>query len=500
MKGETARKLAALWQHSGDALLLADAETRRILDANPSAETLFGHSAAVLKQRTIADLHPPEQAEEVQQAFAAGVAQPGVSDCFDIVRADGSRLPVEIRTGSFIGDGGRLVGIGSFRDISQRVRAENDTRRLNWALTAVNRAAFALASAGSEADMMRLLCEGLTGDGFVLSWVGLAQDDAARSISVAAKAGSAQGYLDRLELSWADVANGRGPTGLAIRHNRTEVNNDIQTNSAFAPWAERARAFQIRSSMSTPLLRQGRPFGALTIYSHQVNAFTPQVVRLFEDLGRELVVGLDAKRLLLAYELEARKFLEEKLKYKAVLEQAIAALATTIAKRDPYTAEHQKKVANYAVDISLKLGWDLDRCESVYMAGLVHDIGKINVPSEILNRPGRLIPAEFELVKLHPLTGYDILVGIDFPWKIAEITRQHHERLDGSGYPDGLKGEAIMPEAQVIAVADIFDAMSSHRPYRPTLGHKAALAELQRLRGHQLDATIVDAALEVFQR
>ncbi|MEI7607430.1 MAG: HD domain-containing phosphohydrolase [Rhodospirillaceae bacterium] len=500
MKGATARKLSAIWQSSGDALLLADAETRRLLDANPQAEALFGRTAEEIRSLGIEDIHPPDRLAEVLTIFSRGAAVPDKFTDQEILRSDGVRIPVEISAGSFTDDDGRLVAIGSFRDISERVLAEGGTRRLNWALTAVNRAALAIATAETEADMMRLLCEGLTGDMFTISWIGVPDDTLEDSVAIAAAAGAAFGYLDGIRLSRGDNPYGRGPLGRAFREGKTQVNNHPPSNPGFAPWSKRAEEHEIRSSIACPMVRNGTVFGVLTIYSNQPNAFVPEIVRLVEDLTRELVVGLDARRHRDAYEAEVKSNLAHTMRYRAALEQTVAALASTIEKRDPYTAGHQRRVCDLAMDVALKLGWDSERCQSVYLAGLVHDIGKINVPSEILNKPGKLLAIEFELVKLHPMTGYEILNGIDFPWKLAEITRQHHERLDGSGYPDGLTGDEILPEAQVIAVADVFEAMSSHRPYRPALGRDAGIAELRRLRGDLLDADIVDAAIAVFLR
>ena len=494
------RKLAAIWRHSGDAMVLIDIKTLKILDANPRAELMFGYTSGNFKSLSISDLHPSNISHEVVPELFDCSANSEARIDLTIVRSDGARLPAEVNTGTFIGDDGETIGLACYRDISEMIRAETGVRRLNWALTAVNRAVLAIATAETDDDMMRLVCEGLTGDIFVLSWIGQAIDEPERSVIVAAKSGTALGYLEGLEVSWGDVPYGRGPTGRAITYARTQVNNDALENPDFAPWADHARKSNIRSSMSTPILINNQVSWALTVYSNQVNAFTPDVVQLFEDLARQLVVGLNAKRHMHAYNDEARKYHEENLRYKGVLEQTIAALATTIAKRDPYTAEHQKRVADYSVDIAIKLGWDLDRSESVYLAGLVHDIGKINVPSEILNKPGKLHPVEFELMKLHPITGYDILKSIDFPWRLADITRQHHERFDGSGYPDGLKGQDILLEAQVVAVADVYEAMLSHRPYRPALGQHAAIAELRRLREGLLDPEIVDVAIEIFQR
>lgn len=501
MSNDATQKLAAIWEHTGDALVLIDIKTHKILEANPRAEMMFGYSCEQFKTLTIDDLHPYNISQEVVPVLLGYDFEAGSRLDLSIIRSDGSRLPAEVNTGKFIDSNDNLLAIACYRDISEMVRAESGVRRLNWALSAVNRAALAIATAETEADMMRLLCEALTGDVFVLSWIGHANDAVGQSVYVAAKGGTALGYLEGLEVSWGDVPYGRGPTGRAIKEAMTKVSNDAQSNSDFSPWAGRALDFNIRSSMAIPLIFDNSVTWALSVYSSQVDAFTPDVVRLFEDLARELVVGINAKRITVAYHNEAKKYHEETLRYKAVLEQTIAALATTIAKRDPYTAEHQRRVADYAVDVAVKLGWDLDRSESVYLAGLVHDIGKIIVPSEILNKPGKLLLIEFELVKLHAMAGYDILSSIDFPWRLAEITRQHHERLDGSGYPDGLKGNEILPEAQVVAVADVFEAMLSHRPYRPALGRDAANTELRRLREEGLlDPEIVDVAIEVFQR
>jgi HD-GYP domain-containing protein (c-di-GMP phosphodiesterase class II) len=131
------------------------------------------------------------------------------------------------------------------------------------------------------------------------------------------------------------------------------------------------------------------------------------------------------------------------------------------------------------------------------MAGIVHDLGKIFIPSEILNKPGRLSPVEFALIKEHPKAAYDVLKNLKFPWPIAKIILQHHERLDGSGYPNGLKNDAICIEAKIIAVADVIEAMASHRPYRPALGMEEALKEIMKNRGVLFDPAVVDASIEI---
>jgi putative nucleotidyltransferase with HDIG domain len=178
----------------------------------------------------------------------------------------------------------------------------------------------------------------------------------------------------------------------------------------------------------------------------------------------------------------------------------IEAMAVISEMRDPYTAGHQKRVARLAAAIAQSLGLSPDRIEGVRLAGLIHDIGKIAVPHEILSKPGRLTSIEFNLIRVHPDVGYEVLKRIDFPWPLARVVQQHHEQLDGSGYPAGLSGDAILPEARIICVADVVEAMASHRPYRPSLGIDSALEQIANHRGLLYDSRAVDACLVLFER
>lgn len=195
---------------------------------------------------------------------------------------------------------------------------------------------------------------------------------------------------------------------------------------------------------------------------------------------------------------KAREKIED---HVARLEKAIKgtfrAVSNMVEFRDPYTAGHEYRVGLIAKAIGQELDWSPARCASLELMGLVHDIGKISIPAEILVKPVRLTSIEMELIKGHAQTGYDILKDVHFDAPVAEVILQHHERLDGSGYPRGLKGNDILPETRVISVADVLEAMSSHRPYRPALGIEAAVAEIQRGRGLQYDADVVDAALKL---
>ncbi len=193
---------------------------------------------------------------------------------------------------------------------------------------------------------------------------------------------------------------------------------------------------------------------------------------------------------------EQQRFAE---KLQISLIQTIRAIAMTIEKRDPYTSGHQERVAELAVQIGRRMGFETYRLEGLRLGATIHDIGKIAVPIEILNRPGKLEPMLFTIIKSHPLIGYEIVKGIEFPWPIAEMVIQHHERLDGSGYPHGLKGDEILMESRILAVSDVVEAMASHRPYRAALGVQTALNEIERGKGSIYDARVVEFCREVFE-
>jgi PAS domain S-box-containing protein/putative nucleotidyltransferase with HDIG domain len=192
-------------------------------------------------------------------------------------------------------------------------------------------------------------------------------------------------------------------------------------------------------------------------------------------------------------EITERKELEEA--HRSVGRAAVNAMAATVEARDPYTAGHQRRVAEIASVIAAQLEIAPFEVEGIRLGASIHDIGKIRIPAEILARPGRLDPAEFELVKMHAQAGYEIVRGITFPWPVADMIHQHHERWDGSGYPNHLNGHEIVLGARIIAVADVLEAMSAHRPYRPALGVEAALQEITKGRGSLFDADVADALL-----
>jgi PAS domain S-box-containing protein len=197
-----------------------------------------------------------------------------------------------------------------------------------------------------------------------------------------------------------------------------------------------------------------------------------------------------------------RKQAESKLResyqtVRATLMRTVNALAAAVDKRDPYTAGHQRRVAELAVAIAAEMGVPQDQTDGIHISGLIHDIGKIYIPAEILSRPSRVSEIEMLMIQTHPQAGYDVLSAVDFPWPVAETVLQHHERIDGSGYPRGLLGADILFEARILSVADVVEAMTSHRPYRPAHTAEEALGEILHHRDSLYDPDVVDAALEV---
>lgn len=215
-----------------------------------------------------------------------------------------------------------------------------------------------------------------------------------------------------------------------------------------------------------------------------------------------LTVGGQRLRLVTAQDVRAQVQAERarddaRRALSCALTATIEAVSATAEHRDPYTAGHQRRVASLAAAIADRMGLAADDTQGIQLAATIHDIGKIAVPAEILMYPGSLSPAAFELVKTHSQVGHDIVAGIIFPWPVPEMILQHHERLDGSGYPHGLNGSQIHPSSMILAVADVAEAISSHRPYRPALGIDAAADELRRGRGRLYTADTVDACLAV---
>ena len=276
---------------------------------------------------------------------------------------------------------------------------------------------------------------------------------------------------------------------------------DNDTNNLIGQLISRIPQFNISGWISLfNQLRKGNEIEGEETFSNKSKKAIVKIkgVPIFEE-------GIYSGAVLLLNDNTESILAEEKLRHSFTMlqkatEDIIQAMSYTSEIRDPYTAGHQKKVCELAVAIGEEMSITEEQLQGVKFAAMIHDIGKISVPSDILSKPGKIGVTEFEVVKGHSQTGYELLDKINFPWPISDIVHQHHERLDGSGYPNGLKEDSILLEAKIISVADTVEAMTSHRPYRPALGIEIALKEIETNKGKFFDPNIVDACINIFRK
>jgi putative nucleotidyltransferase with HDIG domain len=300
------------------------------------------------------------------------------------------------------------------------------------------------------------------------------------------------------------VAQGAGLTGNVLQTGKPIAVNDYQS------WEGRhpdPRWNPIRAISAIPLSFKGQITGEIGfVHTEAGKTFeNGDMVILTRFAALANTAMANAKLSDFAQQAQdERKRLEEQLHRKddqlqEMFISVVNALALAIEMKDPYTAAHQRWVTRLACAIAGEMNLSKEQVEGLHMAGLIHDIGKMDVPTEFLIKPGLLSEIEYEAIKVHPQSGYDIVRQIAFPWPVAQIILQHHERLDGTGYPQGLAGAEILLEARILAVADVVEAMASHRPYRDAHGLELATEEISRNRGSLYDPEVVDACLRVFK-
>ena len=486
---------ALSWKCAQDGQIAVDIASGTVVDANPAMEVLMARSREELVGAHIATLHPEDERERVTDGFEHGLRYPVAAVClgFHIQRKNGQVVPVQIWRSEPLTLGGREMAIVEFRDISLRLQRQHQAASRNWALSAFSAAALALGKAQSEQDLLQSICDAITCESaYLLAYVCVAQEDPGKTIRIVASSGSALQYTSELSLSWAeDSPQGHGPCGACIRTGEIQIVDNVESITNFARWRKRAKRFGVQSVVSVPVRIDDRWRGALTVYSANQGTFETEPVEVFQRLGEQMVHGIRALRHKELLEAERFKVESSQRCLTEALAASVSALVAAMETRDPYTAGHESRVAALVVAIGREFGFDEERLQGMRLAAMVHDIGKIAVPYEILTKTRELSRAEFELVKMHPETGYMILKDVPFPWPVAEMVRQHHEKIDGSGYPLGLTSDGLLMESKIMAVADIVESMASDRPYRRSLGLEAALAEIERMAGTQLDADAV---------
>ena len=381
----------------------------------------------------------------------------------------------------------RLVGtLSSGEDITQRVRTEK-------LLNGLNKASVAMSIAVKQQDIFTALSKVLNNMGIACMLFFLDETRSRLEISYLSFEQKVLNKIERLigvdQQSISFLVDNVDVYRKAVREKVPVFTEDSESvvrqvlpNSAKMFASKIVDILHVQKGIFSPLIVENQVLGVLTINSNSltvgdlpaITAFAHQLAGAWKKA--DLIKNLNK-----------------------TVEGTVRAIAATSEMRDPYTAGHQERVSDLATAIATEMRLLDEQVESVRMAGLVHDLGKIKIPAEILGKPGKLSDMEFKLIKLHPQDGFDLLKEVEFPWPLAQIVLQHHEKIDGSGYPNGLKGDEIMIEARILTVADIVEAMSSHRPYRSGLGIDKALSQINQDRGKLLDPQVVDACLRVFE-
>jgi len=417
------------------------------------------------------------------------------------IRKDGSRFWASAIITVLQDEDRNIRGFAKItQDITKRKKAEEELCKVYRALKVLGEGNHILVHATKESDLLDKICQIIveTG-GYRLAWVGFAEQDEGKTVRPVAQAGYEDGYLKIVNITWADAERGRGPVGTAIRTGKPYIAKNILTDPNFAPWRNEAARRGYASVIGLPLIANGHIFGTLAIYAAEPDAFDSEEVKLLMELANDLAYGIMMLRTRTEHKRAEEELKQSFKKLRKTMEGTIQVMALTVEMKDPYTAGHQRRVAKLACTIAKKMGLSKDQIEGIHMAGIIHDLGKIFVPAEILSKPGPITKTEFDIIKIHPQVGYDILKKIEFPWPVAQIVLQHHERMDGSGYPVGLLGKDILLEARILAVADVVEAMASHRPYRPALGLDKALDEISQNKGVLYDTDVVETCLKIFK-
>jgi PAS domain S-box-containing protein len=479
------RRFEALIEGSGDLFAVTDTDGVIIFVAGP-VDSLVGLGAAALVGTSLFGLMRSGDRERGQALWGqrAATTIPMPAEDFWTRRADGTWLCLSLLVSNLLDDPAVAGIVVTGRDVTVR-------KYLEQARRSTSRASAALVQASNEDDLFSEICRVVVSDvAYHLAWIGLADPTRPLGLRLAGVADRGGGYFDALE-ALAEVGPYRGPLAITLETHEVCIVQDVTALPENMPWRRLALDYGYRSMIALPLPFGEGDYGVLAIHSGQPDVFTDDAVTMLSELAGAVAYGVDALRI------RAQRA-DYRARFEGGLEAAVQAITTAAELRDPYTAGHQRQVAELATAIGTQLALDADLVTGIGVAATIHDIGKLAVPAEILSRPGRLSEVEFALIKQHSQGGHDIVAGIDFPWPVAQIILQHHERLDGSGYPRGMRGEEISIGSRILAVADTVEAMQAHRPYRAGLGLAAALHEIDAHRGTLFDPAVVDACTSLF--
>ena len=554
---ESEERYRQLFESASDAVFVVAMDTTRIIDANSMASALYGYDHDELLTMKTTDV----SAEPDETSRRAHEAQNTPDQVLTIPRRlhrkkDGAVFPVEI-TARNITWGKRPVLLVACRDVTERTRAEEESlvkdRAIESAINAVaisdlagnlnyvNPAFLKLWGYGSAADVLGRSAttfwqmggaaaevqEALRAQGgWTGELVGRRKDGAPFDAQVAASlVVDAGGQPIRMLASFADITE-RKAAEEDVKRQRGILQSILDSIPVMVTYFDaNGNIAMVSREVVAALGWTFEEWQTENILAHcypepevfkEVLEFMVSGSTKWKDFKTTTRHGTvidtawtnislpDGVSMGIGQDVTERKRAEDEIRRQAeqmrrTVEGAVLAMSNVVETRDPYTAGHERRVSALATAIAVDMGMEGEALTALRLAALIHDIGKIAVPAEILAKPGRLSEIEFNLIKQHPRAGFDILAAIDFGLPVAEMVLQHHERLDGSGYPNGLSGEDVLPEARILAVADVVEAMSSHRPYRPALGMAAALAEVRAHAGVKYDADVVATCVRLVE-
>jgi PAS domain S-box-containing protein/putative nucleotidyltransferase with HDIG domain len=494
---ESERWFATTLKSIGDAVIATNTEGR-ITFMNPVAELLTGWKQTDALGRDLGEVFSVRDQDGcilIKNPVAKVLEEGVVVDLRNNLLFDkeGTKLTVDDSAAPIVDDGGNILGaVLVFRDVTERRKAEEKRTKLNSLLMAVRNMNESLLRVKSEPELFQQICESLaTVVNFKLVTISLLDKDR-YEIKPVAHAGAEEGFIILCTFTWDELAEGRSPVGRAITTGAPCVVNDTQQDPSYEAWRPEALKRGFKSTIALPLVNNGEVMGSLDVYSGEKDGFGPEEIEFLMEAAGDITVALKSLRL--------ERELETSLAgMKKALTQTVEAIAFMSEMRDPYTAGHQRRVAQLASAVAREMGMSEDQIEGIRVSGFLHDVGKIVVPAEILSKPGNINEAELSLIKTHSSVGYEILKLLEFPWPVAKAVLQHHERRDGSGYPGGLTAEVLTLEAEILAVADVVESMASRRPYRGAVGIDKALEEISDKKGTLYNPPVVDACLRLFR-
>lgn len=470
------------YQSLGDGALLAE--------VNQAWLDLFSVTREQAIGRPFDEFLAPTSRARFREAFDTQQRTGSVKHVLLTTRPIGGRQLIVSYAGRSERRGGAKRGQnhGILTDITAQQHAYALVQRSNRALHTLSHCNEAMIHAVSEADLLEGITRSLVATGgYAAAWVAFGDQ---HELRVAEAYAPDPAIASRMKNESSKALLGCEEVAKAVTAGRPVLAHSCNGAQVCTCWREVIEDVDAFAMAFLPLRVAENTIGVVAVYAAEPEAFDAEETALLGELANDLGYGINMLRTR-----DERDQIRGAL--SNALLQTVKALSTTVEKRDPYTAGHQERVSRLAAAIATAMGMSPERVEGVRLGGLIHDIGKIYIPAEILNRPGALTETEFAIVRSHSEVGYEIMKDVDFPWPVAEMILQHHERMDGSGYPRGLKGDEIMLEARILAVADAVESISAHRPYRAALGFKAAVDEMARGKETLYDPEVVDVCMRV---